>query len=250
MSIVRSCVARDRRARRRSRSGKMPNFVGRGPGVERLAAALERRRRSRGLTRIPIERPGCASAHAIDLRQEVDVQVHARMRRITSRSRSRHVRAGVADLRRRPPVIERPPHLAGRADVHADAVAAPGRLSADEPEQPGSCWALSASRTTAVESGTVERRAERARLLLDADQVVGVDRRAVLAGDRLGVASGDVQTTAPDVESGAGPPRMRVHLRLRHGGSGYRSGAQASTGSAGARWRLGRGHRSLRQHLA
>src|SRR6185503_7701644 len=37
-----------------------------------------------------------------------------------------------------------------------------------------------------------------------------------------------------DVESGAGPPRMRVHPRLRHGGSGYRSVPQASTGSADA----------------
>ena len=138
----------------------------------------------------------------------------------------REVRARVADLVLAPPVLECPLHLAGRAHVHADALAGPGPTQpADEPQHLGFVLRLERQAHAAVEPGAVERRPERERLFPDTDQVVRVHGRAVLTRDRFGISAGDVQTTAPDVESGAGPPRMRAHLRLRHGGSGYPSDA-------------------------
>ena len=58
----------------------------------------------------------------------------------------------------------------------------------------------------AVQPRTIERRTERTSLFGDANEIVRVERRAVLTGERLGVTAGDEQATAPDVESGAGPP--------------------------------------------
>ena len=74
-----------------------------------------------------------------------------------------------------------------------------------------------------VQTRPGERGSERVRLLADTRQVVRVQRRAVLASDRFRVATGDRQATAPDVESGAGPPRACADLSPRHGGSAYRS---------------------------
>ena len=59
----------------------------------------------------------------------------------------------------------------------------------------------------AVQPRTIERRTERAGLFGDANEIVRVERRAEFAGDRFGVTAGDEQATAPDIESGAGPPR-------------------------------------------
>ena len=147
------------------------------------------------------------------------------------------VRARVADLARAPSVLERPLHLAGRTHVHPHALGGT-RITqrADEPQELGLMLRLEGEPDPSVQPRPVERRAERADLLLYAHKIVRVERGAVLARDRLGVTTGDGQTTAPDFKSGAGPPQMSVTRRLRHGGSGYR---EAVVGLDGARGGVG-----------
>ena len=153
--------------------------------------------------------PARPAAHAIDLRQEVDVQMDLRMRQDHIEVAIGEVRAGVADLVLAPPVLERPLHLTRRAHVHPHALGR-ARLTqrADEPQELGLVLGLQGEADPAVQPRS-DRTPSGARgpVRPRERQIVHVERGAVLASDRLGVTTGDEQATAPDVESGAGPPR-------------------------------------------
>ena len=81
---------------------------------------------------MPTVDPGARAAHTLQLREEVDVQVHAR-RQDRVEIAAGQVRPRVADLRRRPALVEGPSDLTRRADVHPDALRGAG--SAERPEE-------------------------------------------------------------------------------------------------------------------
>ena len=170
---------------------------------------------------MPTVEPGARAAHPIELREEVDVQVHAR-RQDRVQIAAGQVRPGVADLLRRPAVIEGPSDLSRRADVHPDALRGAGRTERpEEGEERGLTLRLQREAHAMTQAGAAERALEAPDLFLDADQIMDVERGAVLARDRFGVATGDRQTPGSDLEPGAVPPRQL-------GGRSGHAGAQAT----------------------
>ena len=75
-----------------------------------------------------------------------------------------------------------------------------------------------------TQAGAAERALEAPDLLLDADQVMDVERGAVLACDRLGVTAGDRQAAGPDLEPGPVPPRQLGGRPVPCGRQGYPHG--------------------------
>ncbi len=109
------------------------------------------------------------------------------------------VGAGEADLRRGEAVLERVRHLAGGAGVHTDSFGRP-RLAEDAQRAEHLRRVLGLERQPHVrrEAGARERMLQRARLLRDVRHVDHVQRCAVLASERLGVASCDEQAPVVD----------------------------------------------------
>ena len=155
------------------------------------------------------------------------------------------VGARVADLLREPGVGESVQHLARRADVQADALGGPGRAEAsDEAQHLGFALGLHGQTHARPQTGASESSLQVACHLGDALQVEDVERRAMLAGKRLGVSPGDQQTSAAHLESGphpegairycAGTPRRRARgaHRSRTPGASLRSARRSRSSRA------------------
>jgi len=166
-------------------------------------------------------RAGGSRARAIQLSEQIDVQVHARREDGVEILRGQ-VRPRVADLLPRPSVVDRPSHLTRRAHVHPDALRRTGRAQrTEEREERWLALRLQRQSHRMTQTGPGERTLEPADLFLDADQIVHVQRRAVLARDRFGVPPGDGEPAGPNLETGPVPPRQ-----LRCGSS--HAGAKAT----------------------
>ncbi len=157
-------------------------------------------------------RTGRAPPHPVQLGQQIHVQVDAGVEDGVQVPVG-EVRPRVADLRGLPPVVERPSDLPRRADIHPDALCgsrSPERSQVGEEGRLALC--LQREADSVPESCSSERSLERACLLLDADEVVHVERCSMFTRDRVRVAACDREAAGPDLQSGPPPPR---HLRCR-----------------------------------
>ena len=121
----------------------------------------------------------------------------------------REVGAGVADLVGGPAVAHRPLQLPGE---HT-SIPTNGNVLAKEPQQGGVTLGLERQANHPAEPRSLERVAERRRLLGDVPEVVHVQRRAMGAGEVLRVASSDTKAPGPDLQSGPGPTRSAPRAR-------------------------------------
>ena len=121
----------------------------------------------------------------------------------------RHVRAGVADLVRRPSALEGAQDLAWRAGIDADALGRTGRPEAPKHREDfGQRVRLQREAQLEREAGRGERCLDAPSMLGEAGPVVDEQRRAMLTGQRLRVRTGDPQPPVfVDIEAGAHPPR-------------------------------------------
>src|SRR5919106_1498622 len=141
-----------------------------------------------------------------ELAQQVDVDVD-RMRQDDVEIALGHVRPRVADLLRCPAVLQRVEQLPWRArvDTHAGGIA--GRAEGSEHRQRFRCaLGLQGQPNAVAKPGPGQSVLERSGLLLHPDQVVCVQRGAVISGQRLPVPAGDAEPTVADLEAGPGPP--------------------------------------------
>ncbi len=191
-----------------NRSRSMPNFVG------RTAAVLEMRRCSRHRSRVdadPDAAPGGAPAVSLDLADRVEVQMDA-VREQHVEVALRYVRPGVADLVRSPAALERAdrPRPASRHRCRRF----PGVPGAPRPRNTRQHFRarvrLHREPQPERDPGPCERGLERPCVLGEPLEVVGEQRRPVLARERLGIAAGDRQAAVDHRCRGpAGPTTER-----------------------------------------
>ena len=119
------------------------------------------------------------------------------------------VRAGVADLVGAPAALDGALHLARRAGIDADALRGARRAeSAKDLEDLGERVGLEREAEPERQPGPGQRRLEPTGVLGEPGAVVDEERRAVLAGERLGVLADDPQpAVVVDVEARPDPPR-------------------------------------------
>src|SRR5665648_857980 len=132
----------------------------------------------------------------VDLADEVEVHVDAALEDHVEVAVA-HVGAGVADLGGWKAVGEAVLDLSRRADVEADELGSAGRAECVE-ARPALGLALALERPADLprQAGARHRPLQGAHVLLDVGEVVDEQRRAVLAGQRLGVTAGDEQAAA------------------------------------------------------
>ena len=160
---------------------------------------------------MPTRRPGARPSHAFQLREQVDVEMGAARQDLVEVGLGQ-VRAGVADLLGPPPMVERPLEFAGRTHVHADE----RRAFAQEREELGLALRLQGVPHDGRDPGARERIPQQLGLLAGAFQVVGEQRRAVLAREFLGVTARDRQPPGSDLQARPGPPRSRFTVASSH----------------------------------
>ena len=153
---------------------------------------------------------------AVDLADEVEVHVHAVLEHHVEVAVA-HVGAGVADLGGREAVGEAVLDLARRADVEADELRRAGFAEpADARQDFGLALTLERPADLPGQAGARHRPLQGAHVLLDVREVVDEQRRAVLAGQRLGVAAGDEQAAAAGLQARPLPPVARVVVGSGH----------------------------------
>ena len=167
----------------------------------------------------PDRRPRRPPAVALDLADRVEVEVDAAGEEDVEVAFG-DVRAGVADLVGPPAALDRALDLARRAGIDADALRRSGRAEAAEDlEDLGERVGLEREPDPERQPGPGQRGLEAPGVLGEPRAVVDEERRAVLAGECLGVLADDPQpAVVVDVEAGPDPPR--------------RGGARRSTTSA------------------
>ena len=179
---------------------------------------------ARGFTRNADRSAGSGPAHALELREQVDVQVAAR-RKDASEVTIGEVRAGVADLIGLPAVLERPLELAGRADVDAHVRRAARARTA------GSRLTLGLQREAHEPPPRPTRRTRRRSLglLAGALEVVDEQRGAVLARELFRVAPRDRELTVKAMPRPDGPTTCvpRSWSRASAQASGRRGAARS-----------------------
>ena len=119
------------------------------------------------------------------------------------------VRAGVADLIGPPAAFQRALHLARRAGIDPDALGCSRRAEpAEDLEDLGKRVGLECEPDPIRPPGPCQRGLETPGVLGVPRAVVDEERRAVLAGESLGVLADDPQPAVTiDVEAGPDPPR-------------------------------------------
>ena len=187
----------------------MPNLVGSVAAVV-ADAALGADGADAGVDAQADRAPAIPPPVAVDLAQQIEVHVHAVLEHHVEVAVA-HVGAGVADLGGREAVGEAVLDLARRADVEADELRRAGRAEpADARQHFGLALALERPADLPGQAGARHRPLQGAHVLLDVGEVVDEQRRAVLAGQHLGVAAGDEQAAVTGLEARPLPPVARV----------------------------------------
>ena len=156
----------------------------------------------------PDRRPRRSPAVALDLADRVEVEVDAAGEQDVEVALG-DVRAGVADLVGAPAALHGALHLARRAGIDPDALRGPGRAEpAEDLEDLGERIGLEREPDPERQTGPGQRGLEPPGVLGEPGTVVDEERRAVLAGECLGVLTDDPQpAVVVDVEAGPDPPR-------------------------------------------
>ena len=149
--------------------------------------------------------PRAAAPDAVDLGEQADVDVQ-RGARDHVEVALRDVCAGIADLLGQKAALESVLHLARRAGVKPDGHGVTGRTEApQETQQRRLAEGLEREPDPVAQTRAAQSVLQGVRDLGHALQVVDVQRRPVLAGKRLCVASRDEQAPAGDAQAGVLP---------------------------------------------